>query len=231
MKIYITIITIIFFNIILSENLLDRTLSYSVEFRGIDAGQAFIKLEGDTLFNKNVLRLNSSLKTNRLLDFFYKIRDEITIYLDSQDLSLIKVINKIHEGKYIKNHTATFDGNLKKIISKKKSINTDIAYSPLSIIYSLRNKILNIGDIYNYDIYNIGKLKTLNMKVIKTEIIKTSLGQFNTIVVSPISNDKTLIRNNGDMRIWFTNDHNRYPIKIELKINYGNLVLLLNSVK
>jgi len=230
-KIYITIITIIFFNIILSENLLDRTLSYSVEFRGIDAGQAFIKLENDTLFNKNVLRLNSSLKTNRLLDFFYKIRDEITIYLDSQDLSLIKVINKIHEGKYKKNHIATFDDDLKKITSKKKSINTDIAYSPLSIIYSLRNKILNIDDIYNYDIYNIGKLKTLNMRVIKTEIIKTALGLFNTIVVSPISNDKTLIRNNGDMRIWFTNDHNRYPIKIELKINYGNLVLLLDSIK
>ena len=69
------------------------------------------------------------------------------------------------------------------------------------------------------------------MKVIKTEIIQTSIGQFDTIVVSPISDNKTLIRNNGDMKIWYTNDQNRYPVKIELKINYGNLVLFLNSVK
>jgi len=230
LKIYIVIITILF-NILLSKNLLDTTLSYDVEFRGIDAGEAFLRLENDTLFNKNVLRLNSNLKTNKFLDFFYKIRDDITIYLDSQNLSLIKIIKKIHEGKYIKNHTATFDENLKRIISKNKFVDTNIAYSPLSIIYSLRNKILNIDDIYNYDIYNLGKIKPITMKVIKTEIIQTSIGEFDTIVVSPISDNKTLIRNNGDMKIWYTNDQNRYPVKIELKINYGNLVLFLNSVK
>ena len=230
MKIYIAIITILL-NILLSENLLDTTLSYDVEFRGIDAGEAFLRLENDTLYNKNVLRLNSNLKTNKFLDFFYKIRDDITIYLDSQNLSLIKIIKKIHEGKYIKNHTATFDENLKRIISKNKFVDTNIAYSPLSIIYSLRNKILNIDDIYNYDIYNLGKIKPITMKVIKTEIIQTSIGEFETIVVSPISDNKTLIRNNGDMKIWYTNDQNRYPVKIELKINYGNLVLFLNSVK
>ena len=224
------LVTIVFFNIILSENLLYRSLSYNMEFRGIEAGQAFIKLEDDTLFNKNVLRLNSSLKTNSFLDLFYKIRDEITIYLNSEDLSLIKVINKINEGKYKKKHIATFDEKLKKIISKQKTINADIAYSPLSIIYSLRNKILNIGDIYNYDIYSTGKMKSVNMKVIKTELIKTPFGEFNTIVVSPVLNNETLIKNNGDMKIWFTNDQNRYPIKIELKINYGNLVLLLNTI-
>ena len=201
-----------------------------MEFRGIDAGQAFIKLENDTLFNKNVLRLNSSLETNSFLDLFYKIRDEITIYLDLEDLSLIKVINKINEGKYKKKHIATFDDKLKKIISKKKTISADIAYSPLSIIYSLRNKILNLGDIYNYNIYSNGKIKTVNMKVIKTELIKTPFGEFDAIIVSPVLNNKSLIKNNGDMKIWFTNDHNRYPIKIELKINYGNLVLLLNTI-
>ena len=95
----------------------------------------------------------------------------------------------------------------------------------------MRNKILNIDDIYNYDIYNLGKIRPITMKVIKTEIIQTSIGEFDTIVVSPISDNKTLIRNNGDMKIWYTNDQNRYPVKIELKINYGNLVLFLNSVK
>jgi len=230
LKSYMILITIVLFNIILSENLLYRSLSYNMEFRGIEAGQAFIKLEDDTLFNKDVLRLNSSLKTNSFLDLFYKIRDEITIYLDSEDLSLIKVINKINEGKYKKKHIATFDKKLKKIVSKQKTINADIAYSPLSIIYSLRNKILNIGDIYNYDIYSTGKIKSVNMKVIKTELIKTPFGEFNTIVVSPVLNNKTIIKNNGDMKIWFTNDQNRYPIKIELKINYGNLVLLLNTI-
>ena len=166
-----------------------------------------------------------------LLDFFYKIRDDITIYLDSQNLSLVKIIKKIHEGKYIKNHTATFDENLKRIISKNKFVDTNIAYSPLSIIYSLRNKILNIDDIYNYDIYNLGKIKPITMKVIKTEIIQTSIGEVDTIVVSPISDNKTLIRNNGDMKIWYTSNKDRIPVKIEIKINYGSIVLKLKSIE
>ena len=58
------------------------------------------------------------------------------------------------------------------------------------------------------------------------------MGNFESIVVSPISNtQKPLIKNNGDMKIWYTNDENRYPVKIEIKINYGKLILLLNNIE
>jgi hypothetical protein len=88
----------------------------------------------------------------------------------------------------------------------------------------LRKELLNINDIYKYHIYNLGKIKKIDMKVVGQEMIKTSFGRFNTIVVSPVLN-------NGDMKIWFTNDENRYPIKIELKINYGRLILILNDIE
>jgi len=218
--------------LLLSENLINKKLNYKIKFRGVDAGSAYLKIEADTLLNENVLRLNSRLKTNKFLDLFYKIRDDITVYMNSEDFSLLKVTNKIHEGFYIKNHTAIFDINSKNIVTKKKRIKIDKAYSPLSIIYSLRKELLNINDIYKYHIYNLGKIKKIDMKVIDQEMVKTSFGKFNAIVVSPVSNnDSSIIRNNGDMKIWFTNDENRYPIKIELKINYGRLVLLLNDIE
>ena len=233
MQLFIKIISILLlFNLLLSENLINKKLNYKIKFRGVDAGSAYLKIEADTLLNENILRLNSKLKTNKFLDLFYKIRDDITVYMDSEDFSLLKVTNKIHEGFYIKNHDAIFDINSKNIVTKKKRIKIDKAYSPLSIIYSLRKELLNINDIYKYHIYNLGKIKKIDMKVIDHEMIKTSFGKFNAIVVSPVSNnDSSIIRNNGDMKIWFTNDENRYPIKIELKINYGRLVLLLNNIE
>ena len=233
MQLCIKIISILLlFNLLLSENLINKKLNYKIKFRGVDAGSAYLKIEADTLLNENILRLNSKLKTNKFLDLFYKIRDDITVYMDSEDFSLLKVTNKIHEGFYIKNHTAIFDINSKNIVTKKKRIKIDKAYSPLSIIYSLRKELLNINDIYKYHIYNLGKIKKIDMKVVDQEMIKTSFGKFNAIVVSPVgNNDSSIIRNNGDMKIWFTNDENRYPIKIELKINYGRLVLLLNNIE
>ena len=233
MQLCIKIISILLlFNLLLSENLINKKLTYKIKFRGVDAGSAYLKIEADTLLNKNILRLNSKLKTNKILDLFYKIRDDITVYMDSEDFSLLKVTNKIHEGFYIKNHTAIFDINSKNIVTKKRRIKIDKAYSPLSIIYSLRKELLNINDIYKYHIYNLGKIKKIDMEVIDQEMIKTSFGKFNAIVVSPVlNNDSSIIRNNGDMKIWFTNDENRYPIKIELKINYGRLVLLLNNIE
>ena len=118
------------------------------------------------------------------------------------------------------------------MINKSKSINIDIPYSPLSIIYELRNKILMLNDIYNYNIYSMGKINHIKMKVLKNDYVKTSFGNFESIVVSPISNtQKPLIKNNGDMKIWYTNDKNRYPIKIEIKINHGKLILLLNNIE
>ena len=153
--------------------------------------------------------------------------------MNSTNFSLLKVINNIHEGKYRKVHNAIFDVDSKNMIAKNKTIKIDeIAFSPLSIIYSLRKKMLHKNDIYKYDIYNLGRIKKINMKVIKEEVIRTTFGEFNAIVVSPTSNDNSsVIKNNGDMRVWFTNDENRYPIKIELKINYGKLVLLLNDIE
>ena len=60
----------------------------------MEAGEAYLKIQNDTLNNNSVLRLDSKLKTNKFVDLIYKIRDDITIYLDSKDLSLLKVINK-----------------------------------------------------------------------------------------------------------------------------------------
>ena len=139
MKLYVTIL---FFSlsIVLSNDLLNTKLNYTVYFRGMEAGEAYLKIQNDTLNNNSVLRLDSKLKTNKFVDLVYKIRDDITIYLDSKDLSLLKVINKINEGSYRKKHNATYNQKLKQIINKSKSINIDIPYSPLSIIYELRNK-------------------------------------------------------------------------------------------
>ena len=59
MQLCIKIISILLlFNLLLSENLINKKLNYKIKFRGVDAGSAYLKIEADTLLNENILRLN-----------------------------------------------------------------------------------------------------------------------------------------------------------------------------
>ena len=215
------------------NSIIDKKLNYKLTFKNITAGEGYILIERDSLFNKSILILRSQIKTNNFFDLFYRIRDELTIYMDKFDYSLLKVSNKISEGKFKKDFTSDIDLSLIKISNSEDELPiSDKVYSPLSVIFSLREKLLNLGDKFHYTTYNMGKLKNVNISIIGKEIINTSYGTYNTIVVSPKSIDnRSVLRNNGDMKVWFTDDLNRIPIRIEIKINYGSIVLSLEEIE
>ena len=114
---------------------------------------------------------------------------------------------------------------------KKQQISKNI-YSPLSIIFSLRSKILKDDDVYNYQIYSSGKIKDVNISVIGKENIRTPYGLYEAIILSPKSMDgKSAMKNKGDMKIWLTNDESRLPLKIEIKLKHGSILLLLDNIE
>ena len=180
-----------------------------------------------------ILQLKSKIKTNRFLDFFYKIRDEINIDMNFDNFSLLKVMNKIREGKYKKTHKATVNTESMEVITKgKRQSISKYIYSPLSIIFSLRNKVLKDNDIYNYQVYSSGKIKEVDISVIGKENIRTPYGVYEAIILSPKSIDgKSAMKNKGDMKIWLTNDETRLPLKIEIKLKHGSILLLLDNIE
>lgn len=216
-----------------SYSILNRKLNYILEFQNISAGNGYILLKEDSLNNQSVIKLKSEIKTNKYVDWLYKIRNKITIYMDNSDLSLIKVINKISEGRYKKNHSALVDIKNMKIINDRgtKDIKQKI-YSPLSIIFSIRERIISLEKNFQYKTYSNGKQKNINISLIGKEKIKTPFGEFNTIIFNPTSvNNKPILKNSGDMKIWYTDDNKKLPIKIELKIKYGSIILLLDNIE
>lgn len=235
----ILIITCCMLNIILCKNIsnnsyiINKKFNYQLEFENISAGNAFIAITEDESKDIKILKLESKIKTNRFLDFFYKIRDQINIDMNLNDFSLLKVKNKIREGKYKRNHSASVDmKSMEVIINKKRHPISNKIYSPLSVIFSLRNKLLKDNDIYNYSTYSSGELKDINISVIGKENIRTPYGAYDTIILSPKSMDgKSTIKNKGDMKIWLTNDEKRLPIKIEIKLKHGSILLQLHDIE
>ena len=77
--------------------------------------------------------------------------------------------------------------------------------------------------------FDNGSLTDFQLRVDKREFISVPAGTFKCLVINPFKDEKTLLKNEGDMTIWFNEDVSRIPIQILVKLKYGTMKLKLKS--
>ena len=166
------------------------------------------------------------------LDAFYKVRDEIQSWLNPENLSLKKTIQKIREGSYHRDHQSIMQGDSIAVSGNKRRTIPGKVYDPISFVYFLRNQDLSLGTSYKFFSYDQKKIRDVIVNITAEEIVRVSAGKFNCIKIEPVSGDgKPLLKNNGQMRVWLSNDSLRLPVKIEQKTNIGTIVMKLQGIK
>jgi hypothetical protein len=229
-KKYFIIISLI--QILFSEinELLPEKLLYTVSFRYFTAGNAMITINNDTLNGNPIYELETFVKTNKFLDNFYKIRDKTTMLINPSNYSLLQIDKNINEGNYNRKHSAYNQGDTLLFWDNKQyKINSPI-YDPISFMYYLRTKETQIGDKFNFLSATSKGPKEVEVYVTKKETIRVSGSSFECLKIEPKApDDQFLLKNNGEMKIWLSNDKNKIPIKIEMKTNIGNIIMKLNK--
>ena len=215
-----------------SPDFIGEELKYAAGFRFFPAGEAILTFSADSLNRESVYKLTTSVKTNSFLDAFYEVRDEIKSWLDSENLSLKKTIQTIREGRYHRDHQSIIQGD-SIAVSKNKIRNLPgMVYDPISFVYYLRNQDLSLGDSYKFFSYDRKKIKEVIVNITAKETVRVSAGIFNCLKIEPVSDDgKPLLKNNGQMRVWLSDDSLRLPVKIEQKTNIGTMVMKLKGKK
>ena len=215
----------------LSPNFIDEVLHYSAGFRFFPAGHATLSIESDSLEDKMVYLLTSTVITNSFLSKFYEVRDVIKSWLSTENLSLKKTVQTIREGNYHKDHEAIIQGD-SLAISKKNTIKLPgEVYDPVAYVYFLRMQKLLQGNQYRFFSYGETKMKEVIVDVTGKETIKVPAGTFNCFKIEPVSGDgKPLLKNNGVMRVWLSDDSLHLPIKIEQNTNIGTMVMKLKNI-
>jgi hypothetical protein len=212
--------------------LVDEKLTYRAGFRVVSAGESTLELTTDSLGNKRVYHIESTVSTNSFLDIFYKVRDKIDVWVDQNDFSLYKTKKNIKEGKYKYKHEIDISYDTTLVDNDKQQFLTQKVFDPISIIYYLRLQILNIGQQFILPIFDGKSIKEIAVSVVGNENVSVPAGKFDCIFVAPSSTDGSkLLKNNGEMKIWFSNDSLKLPVKIEQQTNIGTMVLELKNVK
>ena len=141
---------------------------YNVKYNGIKAGQAIL----EKTLDENNVNISFNLKSRKIFDFIYKLRENILIKADKLEYHIYEIKKISQHGKYHKKFHAIFD--YMKNIGSLDNIDINIRnkiYDPISIIYHLRNSELHIDKIFNYSIISKNNPKNLNIKVIGEEEI------------------------------------------------------------
>ncbi len=211
-------------------NFVGEELQYAAGFRFFPAGEAILTFSLDSLNGESVFRLTTSVKTNSFLDAFYEVRDEIQSWLHTDNLSLKKTIQTIREGSYHRDHQSIIQGDSIAISGNKLRNIPGRVYDPVSFVYYLRNQDLSLGNSYKFFSYDRNKIREVIVNITAKETVQVSAGTFNCLKIEPVSGDGTpLLKNNGQMRVWISDDSLRLPVKIEQKTNIGTMVMKLKE--
>ena len=207
-------------------------LTYDVSFTGITAGQASLEVVNDTVVtNSHQLHIRFNARTTFPFSSIYTINDQVDTWLDSKYLYTKKLTKNIREGNYKNDSYTIIDYDQSIAITNGDTVIIDqFLHDSYSLFYFLRTIPLIIGETINFTAFD-GKRITPFQIITKTkETINTMAGTFSCLAVKPFREGTTLLKNKGDMMIWFSDDKNRLPIQIKIKLKYGSMLLKLKDI-
>ena len=207
-------------------------LIYNVSFTGITAGQASLEVVNDTVVNNyHQLHIRFNARTTFPVSSIYTINDQVDTWLDSKYLYTKKLTKNIREGNYKNDSYTIIDYDQSIAITNGDTVIIDqFLRDSYSLFYFLRTIPLIIGETIDFTAFDGKKITPFQVITKTKETINTMAGTFSCLVVKPFRKGTTLLKNKGDMMIWFSDDKIRLPIQIKIKLKYGSMLLKLKDI-
>ena len=207
-------------------------LEYIAKFNFIPAGKAFLNVVSiDTINNQPAFHVQYEARTGPIADRLYKIRDYVDSWLDEKEFFTHKQTKNLRQGnyKFTSKTYIMYDDSIAIVNNDTISIQSRL-YDPYSLFYYFRTLELIPGETMDLTVFDNKSLTEFQMIITEKESILVPAGRFNCISVRPFREGKILLKNEGDMTIWFSDDDHKIPIQIKLKIKYGTMVMKLKKI-
>lgn len=215
---------------------LDQTLVYAAQWRVFPAGTITLKMEQAG----KELRVVGSADASGAIGLLYHVHDRFESFLDPTSFCSRNASRNMEEGFRRVNMNITFDYQRGKAILDQKNIKknetrhaeneipgcvTDV----ISGIYYAGTLPLEAGKTYSFPLNDGGKTVTVELHVEAREQIKTPAGVFKTIRVQPDA-PREVFKDKPKMWIWYSDDANRIPVQIRVRMAWGMMTFTLSRV-
>ncbi len=203
----------------------------------IQVGPDLIKLgsaslntkEIETINGKEAYHFNFVLRTSKLGDIVYKIRDKIDVWVDVETLTVVKQVKKLREGNRRRESITIVEGNTAKTGDKEYEVPKNVL-DPYSLIMVLKDANIGEKESKIFTILDGKKIRKIEIQNIGIKTVRTPAGKFDAYTYKPLHNGKSALKNKGDIQVSYGVVNNRtIPVKISLKLNNGIIVLKLKK--
>jgi hypothetical protein len=204
-------------------------LKYKVNYGLIGGGYAEMKIEMEQVGYDWYYRAKAIAKTEGAVKVFAKVSDRYESVIDIYTGLPLFSIRDINEAKYRRYNEVIFARDKGTVISLKSGEHEvpEGILDILSAFYYARkiifDKPLYKGQIINLTTYFDDEIYVLKVKYMETERIKTDFGKFNCLRFVPVFDEKTSLKKEDDLQVWFSDDGNFIPVKIRLKLGISTV--------
>ena len=204
-----------------------------LEVLNLKLGEASLSVKAPgTIDGINVYHLNFNVRTTRLGDSIYKIRNKIDVWVNQETLNVVKQNKNIRELRKKKNSETIIRNKEKGITNGKEFMVKDNIFDPYSLILILSEFDIPNGQSKEFNIVDAGKSREIEIKNLGTQIIKTPYGNKQGYTLSPVKNGQPVLKNKGDMEVSYVSiDDTLVPAKILIKLGSGVIELRLKKIR
>ena len=139
----------------------------------IKVGPDLVKLGSATLSTKKIeiingqkaYHLNFSVKTSKIGDMLFKIRDTIDVWVNTESLELIQQTKKLREGSRKSKSFTTIKGNVASTNDKEYIVPENI-FDPYALIMILKNEDILESQSKNLLFWMVERFEKLRSKIL-----------------------------------------------------------------
>lgn len=215
--------------------------TFILKWGAVPAGEASLEVkELDNIMGVDAYHFVLKARSNAFFDFFFKVRDHIDSYTDTEMNHSLYYKKDQLEGKTQRNIRVHFDWENNEaeynfIYRKRKKISLlPGTFDPLAIFYYSRTLDMRDRNEFERPVTDGSKNMLGKLRIKGREKITVAAGTFETLLLEPDLQgvDGVFSKKKGaKILIWVTDDDSKLPIKLKSKAKVGSFVAELVAIQ
>ena len=216
-----------------------ETLTYDISWSNVfSAGTAVMEVKSDIApEGRDVLKFLVTGRSVGLVDTLFKVHDVVESVFDPQIMQSLTFNSEENYGKKRKRIALVFDHAQRTVVSRVNEDQPKTMSIPepvqdlLSSFYYLR-AVEDVGrdKTIVFDVYEDGKIWTVEVYTLGRELVKTPAGEFSTINLKTHPKHNGVFQNKGVVFIWLTDDSRKIPVLMKVTLPVGSFVFTLKEM-